>query len=152
MQRTGDQGTLGHACRAIRSTPIGLTIPILMATGLDDIQSIESSYEAGATDFISKPLNWALLPYRVRCLLRADEVLSKFVVAEKLLSEAQRIAAVGNFFWSSTSPTMQLSAEAARIFGGENRARSISPRTLLRHLPASERTRVMRAFCQARSG
>jgi two-component system cell cycle sensor histidine kinase PleC len=141
-----------ETCQAIRATPSGVATPILMATGLDDIQSIEASYQAGATDFISKPLNWALLPYRVQCLLRADEILSKFAIAKKWLSEAQRIAAVGNFLWSSAGPTMQLSAEAARIFGGENRARSISPRALLRQIPPSERARVMRAFSQARSG
>ena len=53
-------------CRAIRAMPIGTTTPILMATGLDDIESIELAYQAGATDFISKPINWALLPHRVR--------------------------------------------------------------------------------------
>src|ERR1700704_1246373 len=67
-----------ETCQAIRSTPAGATTPILMATGLDIFQSIELSYQAGATDFISKPLNWALLPYRVRYLLRADEILGKF--------------------------------------------------------------------------
>ena len=64
-----------ETCRAIRAMPGGATTPVLMATGLDDIQSIELSYQAGATDFISKPINWALLPHRVRYALRAVEVL-----------------------------------------------------------------------------
>src|SRR6266545_1844265 len=47
-----------ETCRAIRADTIGSTVPILMATGLDDIEAIELSYDAGATDFIAKPMNW----------------------------------------------------------------------------------------------
>jgi DNA-binding response OmpR family regulator len=59
-------------CRAIRNRPAGGHVPILMATGLDDIESITQAYEAGATDFITKPLNWLILCHRVRYLLRAS--------------------------------------------------------------------------------
>jgi signal transduction histidine kinase len=47
-------------------------LPILMATGLDDVPSITKAYEAGATDFISKPINWVVLGHRVRYMLRAN--------------------------------------------------------------------------------
>jgi signal transduction histidine kinase len=59
-------------CRAIRNRPAGSHVPILMATGLDDIESITQAYEAGATDFITKPLNWLILCHRVRYLLRTS--------------------------------------------------------------------------------
>jgi CheY-like chemotaxis protein len=45
-------------CRRLRQRPETATIPILMATGLDDYQSIAAAFDAGATDFIAKPLNW----------------------------------------------------------------------------------------------
>jgi signal transduction histidine kinase len=77
-------------CRAIRAMPIGTTIPILMATGLDDIESIELSYQAGATDFISKPINWALLPHRVQYALRADELLTSLEAARDKAQAADR--------------------------------------------------------------
>jgi signal transduction histidine kinase len=77
-------------CRAIRAMSFGTTIPILMATGLDDIESIELSYQAGATDFISKPINWALLPYRVRYALRADEMLISLEAARDNAQAADR--------------------------------------------------------------
>jgi len=77
-------------CRAIRAMPIGTTTPILMATGLDDIDSIELSYQAGATDFISKPINWALLPHRVRYALRADEMLTSLEAARDNAQAADR--------------------------------------------------------------
>jgi signal transduction histidine kinase len=64
-------------CRAIRSRPNGAHVPILMATGLDDIDSITQAYDAGATDFISKPLNWLILCHRVRYLLRGARALDE---------------------------------------------------------------------------
>jgi signal transduction histidine kinase len=77
-------------CRAIRALPTGTTTPILMATGLDDIESIELSYQAGATDFISKPINWALLPHRVRYALRADDMLTSLELARDKAQAADK--------------------------------------------------------------
>ena len=33
-------------------------VPILIMTGLEDYDSIKRAYESGATDFITKPINW----------------------------------------------------------------------------------------------
>jgi PAS domain S-box-containing protein len=141
-----------EVCQAIRAMSFGATTPILMATALDDIEAIESSYKAGGTDFISKPVNWALLPHRVRYVLRADHLLNNFMLSERWLADAQRIAALGNFQWPLRSPIVQWSAESSRIFGGENRAGSTSVHSILRQIPASDRARVVHAFRQARHG
>jgi diguanylate cyclase (GGDEF)-like protein len=62
-------------CRELRRRPATQHIPILMATGLDDHNSIARAYEAGATDFIAKPLNWLVLNHRVRYILRGADAL-----------------------------------------------------------------------------
>ena len=49
----------------------GDELPIIMVTGMDDMVSIEKAYEFGATDFISKPINWSLIGHRIRYLFRA---------------------------------------------------------------------------------
>jgi diguanylate cyclase (GGDEF)-like protein/PAS domain S-box-containing protein len=68
-------GMSGHeVCRAIR-TLAGPLLPIVMVTGMDDVESIESAYDSGATDFIAKPVNSALLGHRVRYLLRGYQAL-----------------------------------------------------------------------------
>ncbi len=59
-----------QTCQAFRSLPQGKHVPVLMMTGLDDIASIDHAFEVGATDFITKPLNYAILGHRVRYLLR----------------------------------------------------------------------------------
>ncbi len=40
--------------------------PILMITALDDTDSVDRAFEAGATDYITKPIHWAVLTQRVR--------------------------------------------------------------------------------------
>ncbi len=60
------------ACRELRNLPGGRHVPVMMMTGLDDVESIHRSYEAGATDFVSKPVNRAMLAYRVAHLIRAS--------------------------------------------------------------------------------
>ncbi len=56
-------------CKAIRKLPEGKHLPVLMVTGLEDFESIRQFFDAGATDFITKPLNWTALAKRVRQLL-----------------------------------------------------------------------------------
>jgi signal transduction histidine kinase len=141
-----------ETCRVLRSLPGGGTTPIVMATGLNDLASIESAYGAGATDFVSKPINFAALPYRIRYLLRSRDVLRNFILSERWLAEAQRIAGVGNFNWSPPSPAARLSAEAARIFGYGGAKGPIPVRALLRRILAVDRAQVIRALREVKSG
>jgi two-component system, cell cycle sensor histidine kinase and response regulator CckA len=59
-------------CAAIRRRPNGDRTPVLVMTVLDDIDSINRAYEAGATDFIIKPVNWTILGHRARYMLRSS--------------------------------------------------------------------------------
>jgi diguanylate cyclase len=57
-------------CRRLRADARFATVPIVMVTGHEDSVAISRAFEAGATDFISKPVNWALLPRRLAYILR----------------------------------------------------------------------------------
>lgn len=59
-----------EVCSMLRRQPRTQFKPILMITGRDDAPSIECAFEAGATDFMSKPLNWPLVPHRLAYILR----------------------------------------------------------------------------------
>src|ERR1700729_2750219 len=52
-------------CRRLRAGMTTQYVPILMATGLEDHDSIVKAYESGATDFIAKPLNWPILTHPI---------------------------------------------------------------------------------------
>ena len=141
-----------EVCRAIRAMPEGGNVPILMATGLDDVDSIDKAYRAGATDFIGKPVNWMVLVQRVRYILRAADALTKLRVSESRLAEAQRIAGLGHFHWIIRGPAIECSPEVLRIFGITDSTGALSVRSLLRRIPADDRHELMRAARRAMAG
>jgi predicted signal transduction protein with EAL and GGDEF domain/FixJ family two-component response regulator len=70
------------ACRAIRDSENGATVPIVMVTGGDDLEAVTNAYEAGATDFVSKPINWPILGHRVLYVLRASDAIVRLRIAD----------------------------------------------------------------------
>lgn len=63
-----------EVCSRLRELA-GEELPIILVTGMDDLESIERAFEAGATDFLSKPINWTLVGHRLKYLFRAYGVV-----------------------------------------------------------------------------
>ena len=63
-----------QACKTIRALPNFNDTPILMITSLDDDEAINKAFSSGATDYITKPLNFTVLKERVSRLLQANRV------------------------------------------------------------------------------
>jgi len=61
----------------------GDLLPIVMVTGMDDVASVDAAYSAGATDFISKPISWALIAHRVRYMLRGYQITLDLQAAQE---------------------------------------------------------------------
>jgi diguanylate cyclase (GGDEF)-like protein len=60
------------ACAKIQEMPNGRSIPVLMITGLEDNLSVERAFAAGASDYIPKPIHFAVLSQRVRRITEAN--------------------------------------------------------------------------------
>ncbi len=60
-----------EACRRIRQQPATRTVPIIMVTTRGEEQSIESGFESGCSDYITKPINGAELLTKIRGFLEA---------------------------------------------------------------------------------
>ncbi len=110
-------------CAELRRLPAGREIPILIITGHADSEVIDRAFEAGATDFISKPIDWKLLQHRVRFLMRAQGAISKLRsthtelrASESRLANAQRLARIGNWEWIPGDEEMLWSDQMYRIF------------------------------------
>jgi DNA-binding response OmpR family regulator len=58
--------------QVIRATPPLKDLPVVMVSGCEDILSIDRSYDVGATSFVTKPVNWRLLCYHLRFVLRSQ--------------------------------------------------------------------------------
>jgi len=63
-------------CSRLRERSGGEHVPVLVVTALDDAESIGRAYDAGATDFIAKPIKWVTLGHHVRYMLRAARAMS----------------------------------------------------------------------------
>lgn len=72
-----------EACRKIRAVPGNENLPILMMTALDDVESINAAYEAGASEFTGKPVNWTIESHRLRSMLRAAEAVKQIYLSKQ---------------------------------------------------------------------
>lgn len=57
------------ACARLQSLPGGRLTPVLIITGLDDEESVNRAFESGASDYVHKPIRWAVLRRRVGRML-----------------------------------------------------------------------------------
>jgi diguanylate cyclase (GGDEF)-like protein len=91
-----------------------------MVTGHEDSADIALAFEAGATDFVSKPVNWALLPRRLEYILR------NAAAARALIEAAQRIEHLAYFDPLTGLPNRQRCMETAQLMFAEATAQNES--------------------------
>ena len=137
------------ACSMLRKLPGGEDVSIVMVTGLDDVKSIQRAYDVGATDFITKPVNWPILNHRVRYLLRAREAFRALRRSEAKLTQAQRIARLGNWEWNIVDNKLYWSDEIYRIFGLEPQTFGRTHEAFLKSVHPEDREYVENAINKA---
>jgi PAS domain S-box-containing protein len=136
-------------CSRLRELPGGGDIAIVIVTGLDDVKSIRLAYKAGATDFITKPVNWPILNHRVRYLLRSINAFRDLRRSETRLSQAQRVASLGNWERDIFSNKLYWSDEIYHIFGLEPQTFDATYEAFLRSVHPEDRTYVVNAADKA---
>ena len=68
----------GFACCAALQQQFGKQCPpVLMVTSLEDQASVDQAFAAGASDYITKPIHWAVLRQRVRRLLQMHTTIAE---------------------------------------------------------------------------
>ncbi len=76
-----------EVCQRIKSNPAFAHIPVVMVTALTDATDRVKGLEAGADDFLSKPLNDTALMARVRSLVRLKMTVDEWRVRENTASQ-----------------------------------------------------------------
>lgn len=74
-----------EACRRIRSNPQTQMIPVILVTALDDMASKIKGLEAGANDFLSKPVNRPELIARTTSLIKMKKLNNSLASIENVL-------------------------------------------------------------------
>jgi len=135
-------------CRALREGLTSSQVPIFVITSAALPGTIQRLLDAGAGDFVTRPVDTALLAPRLRNLLRTSGNLARLRESESRLNHAQRLARLGSWEWYATAEGLELSLEGARLFGlGEQQ---IPVEALLAQVPPEDRTRLEQAFDSAR--
>jgi DNA-binding response OmpR family regulator len=87
----------GYAlCRELRGHARSADVPIVVTTSRDDTASIVRAYDAGATDFVPKPVNWLVLSNRIRYILRANRAFADLRRNQERLTVVEEGAATTN--------------------------------------------------------
>jgi diguanylate cyclase (GGDEF)-like protein/PAS domain S-box-containing protein len=106
-------------CELLRAEQSMVDVPIVMSTGLGDINSINRAFDAGATDFIIKPLNYPIIIHRLHFILRAGRNTAELRNSKIQLTAAQRVARLGYWTWNSDNNHFEISAHLAKLCGIE---------------------------------
>lgn len=80
-----------EVCHRLRSTPKLAEVPIIILTALDDRASRLQGIEAGADDFLIKPVDRQELQLRVRTILRLDRYRTLSIQRENLRKMAEHV-------------------------------------------------------------
>lgn len=111
-------------CSQLQTLPEGDRTPVLMITALEDPESVDRAFAAGAIDYITKPIHWAVLRQRVRRLLQTRQALENLQTQTERMqqSEAQlrlalEAASMGTWIWDITSGNVISDTTTARNLG-----------------------------------
>src|SRR5512143_4093589 len=105
------------ACAHIQALPDGDRVPVLMITALNDKQSIDRCFDAGATDYLTKPINNQVLRRRVRRLLRTRQAEEALRANEARLSSIVHTATDAIVLTDSARRISLFNTAAERMFG-----------------------------------
>ena len=104
-------------CAWLRGRPESSRLPVLVMTALDGDDTIRQAFDAGASDFVAKPLNFNILVHRVRFLLRARDNLRALERSRRNLAEAQGIARLGSWELNRVAGLAECSEELFAVLG-----------------------------------
>jgi signal transduction histidine kinase len=136
-------------CQRIKAMAGGQSCTIIMMTGLDDYESIQKAYDAGATDFIIKPVNWQVLRYRVQYIARANQAFRDLNANEAKLKYAQQIARLGSWEWHAVDDNLLFSKGFSAIISPVELNETTTLHSFLQLIHPLDRRAVKSAFAKA---
>ena len=126
-------GMDGYAvCKRLKSDEATCRIPIIFITANATAGDEGQCLEAGAVDFISKPVNPAVLQLRVRTHLSLKHQADRLRQSSEELGNAQRLGKVGSWHWDLLAGRFEMSEQLGSMLN-------------VKHLSASQEVQGTRA-------
>jgi len=104
-------------CRRLREHASSKDTPIVIVTALEDVSAMERAFQAGATDFVSKPVSYPALVQRIHFMLRSSENEAQLRDHKAMLLTAQRVARLGYWRWEHANGEFQISDNLCEMCG-----------------------------------
>ena len=121
---SGDHLLNSDRVSSSEETAVLTRTPVLMITALEDQESVDRAFAAGAIDYITKPIHWAVLRQRVRRLLQANRTMKELQqqteraqLSEGRLRLALEASHMGSWDWDISSGKLLCSAATEAIHG-----------------------------------
>ena len=113
-------------CEHLKNLPSGVDTPVLIVTAMYDEKSVEKAFAVGATDYITKPIQWSVLRARVRRLLNASQTMQELRqqteqarAREVKLQMALSAASMGTWEWDIINNKITWSGNREALSGLE---------------------------------
>ncbi|MBW2314018.1 MAG: EAL domain-containing protein [Deltaproteobacteria bacterium] len=141
-----------RTCEELRRRRGSEHTPILVIARNGDAASMTRAFDAGATDFMTKPVNWGLFVHRVRYLLRSSRAFTDLQASQAHLATAQRLARLGSWEWDVQTGVMHWSTEVQQILGARSEDGRVQLETLLDLVHHEDRKAIREWFRRAAQG
>ncbi|WP_414590431.1 PAS domain-containing protein [Anabaena sp. CCY 9614] len=113
-------------CAQLQTLPDAEDTIVLMVTALDDQVSVEQAFAVGATDFVTKPIQWPVLSQRLHRLLKANRAIRELRQQteaaqwrEAQLRMALEAVRMGIWHWNLLSNQITWSDTLHALYGWE---------------------------------
>ena len=105
------------ACRRLRRMKQNQNLPIVLITALNDASTIKEGFSAGATDYLTKPVNVTLIGYRIKALLQEKETQQELLHDKKNYIQLQQELGIGYWTWDLVTEQFHWSESLAQQLG-----------------------------------
>ncbi|MSP26355.1 MAG: EAL domain-containing protein [Myxococcales bacterium] len=133
-------------CRKLRAHYTSEELPVLMLTGNQDDSAVEAAFEAGATDFLAKPVSVPLLRQRLRFAFRAAGAFQRVIENERRLARGHELAGIGQFEWHVGPERLVCTPQALRILGSPESPPASLEEFFLNHVHPEDAARARALF------
>ncbi|MCW8955545.1 MAG: EAL domain-containing protein [Gammaproteobacteria bacterium] len=137
-------------CAEIRSLDPERIVPVLLLIADDDMQSIASGKNAGATDFFTKPIDWNLFEERIDYLLATIAAKKHYRKQQEYTQSFLANARPGEWRWILSNDQLELDRQALDLLGSQQQEIN-NINSLLALFPESDRQRLWQVFNQAKN-
>ncbi|MEO5377875.1 MAG: response regulator [Magnetococcus sp. DMHC-6] len=132
-----------EACQKMKQRPYAVDLPIILITAMiSDEEIITEAFQAGAEEYIPKPLNMTVLKRRISRLLSRKQAMDELRESQQWLAEAQKIAKLGTWTLNPEDGSAVWSDEMYRILNVDPNSTPPNHEQFLQAIHPEDRKRV----------